>query len=156
MVVHNILDDIVDRVVDTLHHARKHKAGFHHVLIRIHTDYERRRATVLFALLLDRVESAEAGVAGGGEDHISAFTDLREREFLAFAGIVPRAVSDAHVVFDHADLRVNGFRAFLVPFRETMNQTDIHAAEKTDGAGLRGFRGEYANEIGAFVLFEDK
>src|SRR6185369_13830915 len=152
MVVHNILDDIVDRVVDTLHHARKNKARLHHVLIRIHTDHEMRRAAVLFTLLLDSVESAETGVAGSGEDHVSAFPDLREREFFALAGIVPRAVGDAHVVFDDADLRVNGLRAFLVPFRETMNQTDVHAAEKTDGAGLRGLRGEYADEIGTFVF----
>jgi hypothetical protein len=35
-------------------------------------------------------KAPEAGVAGGGEDHVRAFADLGQREFFAFAGIVPR------------------------------------------------------------------
>src|SRR6185369_4684968 len=115
-----------------------------------------RRATVWLALLLDRIKSAESGVAGRGEDHVRPFADLRECKLLAFAGIVPGAVSDAHVVVDHLDVRVNRLRAFLVTFRETMDEADVHAAEKTDRAGLRSLGREYADEIRAFLLFEDE
>src|SRR6185369_16804652 len=152
--IHDFFNDVVDHVVDALHHAREYKARLDHVLIGIDANHKMRGASVLFSLLLNRVESAEARVAGRGEDHVCTFTNLGQRQFFAFARIVPRAVSHADVVSDHADVRINRLRAFLVTLRETMDQADVHTAEKTDGARVRRFDGEYADEIRTLMFFE--
>src|ERR1043165_2619297 len=154
--IHDLFDDVVHRVVDTLHHAREYKDRLHHVLVGINADHEVRRAPVLLALLLNRVESAESRITRSSEDHVRAFADLGQRQFLAFTGIVPGTVSHANVVFDHANVRIHRLRAFFVTFREAMYQTDVHAAEKTDRARARRFGGEYADEIRAFVFFENE
>src|SRR5215510_7718271 len=134
--IHNFLDDVVDHIVNALHHASEYKAWLNHILVGIHADHKMRGATVLFSLLLDRIESTESGIAGSREDHVSAFADLGQRQFLAFARIVPGTISYANIVFNHANVRIHGFCTFLVTFGETMNQTDVHTAEKADGAGL--------------------
>ena len=76
--VDDFLDDVVDGVVDALDHAGQHEAGLHPVLVRIDADDEMRRASVLGARLLDRVEGAKPGIARGGEDHVSPLVHLRE------------------------------------------------------------------------------
>src|SRR5689334_23296876 len=154
--VHHVVDDVVDRVIDPLDHAGEHKPRLHHVLIGIHADDEVRRATVLFSLLLDRVKRTETRIARRGKDHVRAFADLGQRQLFAFAGIVPRAVSHADVVFDHANVRIYRLRSFFITFREPMNQTDVHAAEETDRAGLRLLRRENPDEIRTFVFLEDE
>src|SRR5215212_2859920 len=132
--IDDIRDDIVDRVVDALHHTREDKARFDHVLIRVHTDYKMRRAVILFALLLDGIERSQSGVACGGEDHVRTFADLGQRELFAFTRVVPCTVSYTDVILDHADVGINRLGAFFITFGEAMNQADIHAAEKTDRA----------------------
>src|SRR5215212_2318365 len=132
--IDNVRDDVVDRVVDTLHHTREHKPGLDHVLIRVHTNYKMRRTVILFALLLDSIERSQSGIACRGEDHVRTFADLGERELFAFTRVVPRAVSYTDIILDHTDVGINRFGAFFITFGETMNQADIHAAEKTDRA----------------------
>src|SRR6185369_14426416 len=105
--IDDVLDDVVNRVIDALDHAGEHKAWLHHVLIRIDTDHEMSGAPILNALLLDSIERSQAGVTCGGEDHVSAFSDLRQREFFPLARIVPRSVSHANVVSDHMYVLVN-------------------------------------------------
>ena len=56
-------------------------------------------------VLLDGVEDAEAGVAGGGEDDVRALADLRHRQLLALARVVPGRLGDADVVRDDPDRR---------------------------------------------------
>ena len=101
--VDDFLDDVVDRVVDALDHAGQDEAGLHHVLVRIDADDEMRRASVLGAGLLDRVEGAKPGIARGSEDHVGALVHLRQRQLLAFAGVIPRRVGDADVILDDLD-----------------------------------------------------
>src|SRR5215212_11635625 len=132
--VDDIRDDVVDRVVDALDHTREDKARFDHILIRIHTDHKMRRAVILLSLLLDGIERSQSGIACGREDHVRTFANLGQREFFAFARVVPRAVSYTDVILDHTDVGINRLRAFFVTFGETMNQADIHAAEKTNRA----------------------
>src|SRR2546423_3290914 len=104
--VHDVSDDVINSVIDPLDHTRENKARFDHILIRIDADYEMSRAAVLFSLLLDRVESAQSGIACGSEDHIGAFADLRERQLFTFTWVVPRTVSHTDVVFDHTNVWV--------------------------------------------------
>src|SRR5215212_7904651 len=132
--IDNIRDDVVDRVVDALHHTREDKARFDHVLVRVHTDYKMRRAVILLSLLLDGIERSQSGIARCGEDHVHTFANLGERELFAFTRVVPRAVSYTDVILDHTDVGINRLGAFFVTFGETMNQADIHAAEKTNRA----------------------
>src|SRR5215217_2272001 len=115
-----------------------------------------RCAAVLFALLLDGIEGAQAGIACRREDHIGAFSDLGQRKFFSFTRIVPRTVSISNIVLDDANVWIDGFRAFRITLGETMNQTNIHPAEKTDCACSRSFGGEYADKIRAFMLLENQ
>src|SRR5262249_23480446 len=117
---------------------------------------ESARASVLHACLLDRVEGAKAGIASGSKNYVRAFPNLGERDLLAFPRIVPGGIGDAHVVLHHLDLRVDGARALLKSPGESMNEADIHAAEKPERAGPRRSRGNHADEIRPFVLLEDE
>src|SRR5215213_6183075 len=154
--VHDVVNNVVDRVVDALDHAGENKARLHHVLVRVHADDEVRRAAILFSLLLNCIERAEARVAGGSKDHVGAFADLGQRELFTLARIVPRAVSYTDVVLDHADVWAHRLRALFVTFRETMNEPDVHPAEKTDGPCFRRLRREYADEIRTLMFFKDE
>src|SRR5262249_8609383 len=109
-------------------------------------------APILSSLLLDGVERTQAGVAGRGEDHVGAFGDLGQRKFLALARIFPRGIVDADVILDHANVWINGVNTFFVPLGETMNESDVHPAEKADRAGTRCFGSDYADEIRAFMF----
>src|SRR5688500_16026295 len=124
------------------------------MLIGIHSDHEVGRASILFSLLLDGIERTEAGVARSREDDVRAFSDLCERKFFAFARIVPCRIGDADVILDHADVWINGARPFFVTLGEPVNESDVHAAEKTDRAGARSFGREYPDEIRAFMFLE--
>src|SRR5688572_3030025 len=115
-----------------------------------------RGASVLFALLLHCVKRTETGVAGSGKDHISALADLGQRQLFAFARIVPGRISVTDEIPDYADVWINSLRALLVAFCETVDQTDIHSAEKSDCSGARRFRGENADKIRTFMLFENE
>src|SRR5437870_7537859 len=146
-VIDHILNNQVDGVVDVLDHARQHESWLEHVLVRINSDYEMRRSAIHFTGLLDGVKRAESGITCGREYHISAFADLGQREFLAFAGIVPRAVSNADIVLNDANIRIHGLCALFVTFFKAMDQTNIHAAEKTERTGLRRLGCKYADEV---------
>src|SRR5688572_986523 len=114
-----------------------------------------RGAPALHALLFDGIESPQTGIPGGREDHVSAFPDLCQREFSTFARIVPRRICHANIVSDHAYVWVDGLSAFLVTLRETMDQSDVHSAQKSDRARPRSLRSEYADEVRTFMLLED-
>ena len=102
----HIPDDLVDRVVDALHHAREHEARLHHVLVGVDADHEMRGpAACVASPFLDGVERAKPGIARGREDHVRALRNLRERQLLAPARVVPRRVGHADVVLDDADVR---------------------------------------------------
>src|SRR5919107_1503650 len=157
LVVHHVGDDLVDGVVDALDHAREDEAGLDAVLVRVDAYDVGPRAPLRVApLLLDRVEDAEAGVAGGREYNVRALAYLRERQLLALARVVPRAVGDADVVVYDVDLGVDRLRALLVASREAVYEADVHAADEAYGAGLRLARGDHADEVGALVLLEDE
>ena len=51
----------------------------------------RGAAARVSALFLDGVERAEARIAGGGEDHVGALRDLRERQLFALPGLFQAA-----------------------------------------------------------------
>src|SRR5436309_2135845 len=157
LVCDNVGDDLVDGVVNALDHARQNVAGLDAVLVRVNADDEVSGATVgAFALLLDGVERAEAGVARGGEDNVRALAYLREREFLALARIVPGSVRHADVVDDDACVGVDRLRALLVADGEAVYESDVHAADEAERAGLRLARSDDADEVRAFVLLEDE
>src|SRR5438128_4513172 len=96
----------------------------------------RRAAVRVFSGLFDGIKSAESGITGSSEDHVSAFANLSQRNLFAFAGIVPRRVGDADVILNDLDVWVSCFRALFVPAFESMDQADIHAANETQLAGL--------------------
>src|SRR5207244_7938331 len=95
-----------------------------------------RSATVLRARLFNGIKSTKTRVAGRGENYIRAFTDLRQRNLLALARIIPRAISNADVVLDHVNVWINCARAFFVSLLESMNQSDVHPTKKADRARL--------------------
>src|SRR5215210_1860924 len=70
--VHEIVDDLVDGVVDPLHHAGEDVAGLDPVLVGVDADDE-------FIVLLRGVEHTEPRVAGRGKDDVRALADLRHR-----------------------------------------------------------------------------
>ncbi len=141
-VVYDILDNIVDSIVDAFDHAREHKTWLHHVLIRIDTDHEMRGPPVLYALLLDGIERTQTGITRGGEDYVSAFADLRKRQFFAFTGIVPRRISHTNVIPNYLDVRIDRLGTFFITLRETMDESDVHSAKEPDRARSRCFRSE--------------
>src|SRR6059058_1415249 len=107
----------------------------------------RRASTWIFAGLLDCIESAKSGITGGGEDHISAFADLRKRDLFSLSRIVPGGVSHANIVLNHPHVRVRGLRTLLVPAFKAMNQTDVHAADKAEDVRLGRHARNHADEI---------
>src|SRR5687768_15901019 len=115
-----------------------------------------RGASILFALLLHRVKCAETGVTSRRKDHVRALADLGQRKLFASSGIVPGRVSVADEIFDDADVWIYRLRAFFVAFGKTMNESDVHAAEESDGSGARRFRRQNADEIRTFMLFENQ
>src|SRR5215213_7071570 len=154
---HHVGDDLVDGVVHALDHAGEDEAGLDHVLVRVHADDEAVGTPLrVFAGLLDRVEGAEARVAGGGEDDVGALAYLRQRQLLALARVVPRAVGDADVVDDDARVGAGGLRALLVALGEAVDEPDVHPADEAEHARLRLFRGDHPDEVRAFVLLEDE
>src|SRR5205807_2473802 len=116
----------------------------------------RRAAARIFAGLFDCVESAKSGISRGGEDHISAFADLRQRDLFPFARIVPGSIGDADIVLNHLDVWVRSFCALLESTFETVNQANVHAADETDRIRLGSHSGDQSNEIRAFMLFENQ
>src|SRR2546423_3671117 len=75
-----------------------------------------RRATArVFPCLLDCIKRAQPRVAGGSKNHVDAFADLRQRDFLSFTRIVPRRVSDADVVLNDFNIRFAAFAPFSYP-----------------------------------------
>src|SRR5258708_5689842 len=105
--LHHVVNNCIDRVIDALDHARQHVTGLYHVLIGINSDNEMRGAPVYFASLLDCIEGAQTRIAGGSEDYIGAFADLRKRKLLSFAWIVPGAIGYADIVLDHLDIWIH-------------------------------------------------
>ena len=104
-------------------------------------------AAVDLSVLLDRIERPKSRITGSRENHIRAFTDLRQGQFFSLAGIVPGRISYAYVVLYDLDIRINRLRAFFVPFFKPMNQGNVHASYKAKHVRLRGFGGNDANEI---------
>jgi hypothetical protein len=75
--IKDFLDHIVNGIVDALDHRRKNETGLDHILVRVDADDEFvRLASLVSAILLDRIERTETGVAGGGKDDVSTFFDL--------------------------------------------------------------------------------
>src|ERR1044072_9569065 len=133
----NQLHDVVDRIVHALDHAGQDKPRLNHVLVGINpNDKMRGAAGRVFAGLLDRIESPETGIARGGKDHIGAFTDLRERNLFSLSRIVPCRIGDANIILNDLDVRIGRLRALLIAALKTVNESDIHAANKTDSACL--------------------
>src|SRR5882724_1684274 len=95
-----------------------------------------RAAARVFSSLLDRVESAQARIPGGSENHVSAFVNLGQGDLFSLTGIVPGRVGDADVVLNHLDVWVSCFRPLLVSAFESMNQADVHAADEAELAGF--------------------
>src|SRR6267378_475373 len=119
--VHPVLDNCIDGVVDALDHTGENKPWLEHILIRVDPNNKMRCVTILRPRLLHCVESAEAGVTGRGEDHVCTFADLRQRDFFALAGIVPGGIGDTNIVWNYANVGIDGARAFLVATLEPVN-----------------------------------
>src|SRR2546423_13404787 len=116
-----------------------------------------RRATAgVFPCLLDCIKRAQPRVAGGSKNHVDAFADLRQRDFLSFTRIVPRRVSDSYVVLNDFNIRVCSFRALFVSALKPVNQSDVHAADETNSSGFGSHAGEQAHEIGSFMLLKNE
>src|SRR5436190_22396233 len=96
----------------------------------------RRAAARVFSGLFDGIESAETGIPSGSENHVRAFANLGQRNLFSFTGIVPRRVGDADVILNDLDVWIGGFRSLLIAAFKSMNQADIHAADKAELAGL--------------------
>src|SRR5438067_10372421 len=96
----------------------------------------RRAAARIFSGLFDGIKSAEPRISRGGENHVRAFANLGQRSLFAFAGIVPRRVGDADVILNDLDVWIGCFRPLLIAAFKSMNQADVHAADKAELAGL--------------------
>jgi hypothetical protein len=100
-------------------------------LVRINTDNEFIGFAVCAApVLLNRVERAQAGISRRRKNYVSTFVDLIERQFLAFARIVPRRVGYADVIVNYFYVGINGARTFFLAGFKTVNQRNIHTADK--------------------------
>src|SRR5262245_10026638 len=73
-------------------------------------------------------------VAVGGEGVVVTLGDLRRRQLLALARMVPGRLGDADVVLVDADLRVGRARALGVAGREAVDERDVHAADEAEHA----------------------
>src|SRR5215813_2758392 len=92
-IIHTVLHDLVNRIVNTLHHARQNVTGFDPVLVRIDSDREPPGVTLaILAVLFNGIEGTESGIAGRRKNNVGALFDLSLCEFLSLYWIVPRCV----------------------------------------------------------------
>ena len=145
--VYPVLNNCVDGIVDALDHTGQDESWLEHVLICIDTNNEMGCVSILRPGLLHRVKGSESGVSCRSEDHVGAFADLCQRDFFALAGIVPGGVGDTNIVWDYANVGIDGARAFLVATLEPVNQPNVHPAEKADRARLAGLRSQHAHQV---------
>src|SRR5262245_16250734 len=116
-----------------------------------------RRATgAVDTVLLNRVESAQTGVTCRCENDIGALVDLRERDLFSLARIVPGGIGYADVILNHLNIRINRLRALFESTFETVNQTDIHPADESQGVRLRGLGRKYSDQVRTLMFFEDE
>src|SRR5215471_1024506 len=156
-VLYTVFDNLVDGIVHALDHARQNETRLDPVLVGIDSDSESLRVScAVFAVLFDRIECAEARIARRGKDDIRTFFNLSFRQFLSFHGIVPCGVRYTDVVRDNPDPRIDGHRALLIPDLELSNERDIHPADKSHRAGFGSQGGNHADEVGAFMFFENQ
>src|SRR6266513_417386 len=92
-------------------------------------------APVFLPLLLDRIKRSQTRITRSCENHIGAFTDLRQGNLLSFSRVVPGTVCHTNIVLNHTNVRLYRASTFFIAGLETMNQTNIHASEKPYRAG---------------------
>ena len=112
-------------------------------------------ADALDALLLGRVERAEAALAGHLEDDLRALRDLVERDLLAL-----RLVDEVlRVAVQRLDARVGRLGARLVARDVVVDRRDLLAADARDRLGVvvLGLQaGEVAGEVARLLLLEEQ
>jgi hypothetical protein len=85
---------------------------------------------------------------------VGTLGELRLGQFTAARRVVPgRAGGPGHVA-EHLGLGIGELGALLVAALELADQRDVHAADKTDLAGLAGHGGHHADQEAAFLLLE--
>src|SRR6266496_3984594 len=104
-------------------------------------------APVLLPLLLNRIKSAEAGISRCRKNDVCTLAYLGQGYFFPFTGIVPSCVSNAYIILDYPNVGIYRARSFFVPYLESMDQPDIHTAQKPDGPRLCCLGGQDADKV---------
>ena len=133
--------------VHAFHGGGEYAAGVDIILVAVAADAEP-------ALVFGGLHHADAGGAGRMKDDVGAAPELAPGEFGALGGVAPRRRGGAGHVFKHLDARMHVLGAGAVAQRELADERNVHAANKSDPAGLRGQRGEHAAEKRRLLLAE--
>src|SRR5262245_20331772 len=112
---HTLTHNLINGVIDALHHAGQNVAWLHPVLVVINANHKLQRVALsVFAVLFDGIEGTQTGIAGGSENNVYAFFDLRAGKLFTFDGVIPCGIGHTDVIRNHADVRFDGVGSFFV------------------------------------------